>query len=357
MTEGGPAAPAPVLELRGLVKGFDGIPVIRGIDLAIREGEFLSVVGPSGSGKSTLLRLLAGLERPDAGEILLRERVMTCLTPQERPTCLVFQSLALFPHKSVGGNIEFPLKVRGVPGRARRDRARALMALVQLDPAYYRRNIRALSGGERQRVALARALAYDPEVLFFDEPLSALDQRLRRSLGAELAALQRATGKTFVYITHALDEAMGMSHRIAVLNAGRIAQIGTPDELYAQPVDRFVAETFGALNVIALTRDAGGWHEDGWRPVLPPDAQIAGEAAVAMIRPEALRLLGPGETAANRLEAEVMSDRGLGAHHRLELRARGRVWLLDLPRGVPRPAPGATVALGWDPADTILRAR
>jgi spermidine/putrescine transport system ATP-binding protein len=184
------------------------------------EGEFFTIVGPSGSGKTTLVRILAGMESASSGDILLGGKRINDIPANRRPTCMVFQSLALFPHRTVGENIEFAMKIRGVDRPTRRSRALELMRQLRLPESYYSRSVQKCSGGERQRVALARALAFNPEILFFDEPLSAIDYKLRKTLEKELKDIHRETGKTFVYITHSLEEAMVMSDRIGVMRAG-----------------------------------------------------------------------------------------------------------------------------------------
>src|SRR6185312_4058993 len=248
----------PILRLENIVKRFGAVTVLRDISLDIVDGEFLTIVGPSGSGKTTLIRLLVGMDEPTSGAIWLRDRRIERVPANKRPTCMVFQSLALFPHRSVGQNIEFPLKIRGVPAAERRERALELMALLRLQKDYYDKAVTQISGGERQRVALARALAFDPEILFFDEPLSALDYRLRKVLEKELKDLHARTGKTFVYITHSLEEAMVMSDRIAIMRAGRFEQIAVADEIYARPESRFVAEFMGEVNLFDIEGAVGG---------------------------------------------------------------------------------------------------
>jgi spermidine/putrescine transport system ATP-binding protein len=219
----------PILELRKLTRTFGALTAVNAIDLEIAEGEFFTIVGPSGSGKTTMLRMLAGMEQASSGDILLRGKRINDVPANRRPTCMVFQSLALFPHRTVGQNIEFPMKIRGVDPAKRKERAIQLMQQLRLPENYYGKNVTKCSGGERQRVALARALAYDPEILFFDEPLSAIDYKLRKTLEKELKDIHRETGKTFVYITHSLEEAMVMSDRIGVMQAGRLIQVGTPE--------------------------------------------------------------------------------------------------------------------------------
>ena len=256
-----PVAPRPILQLVGVSRTFGELAAVDRVDLEVREGEFFTVVGPSGSGKTTLLRMLAGMETPSDGDILLRGKRINDLPANRRPTCLVFQSLALFPHRSVGQNIEFPLKMKGVAAGVRRERALELMRMVRLPEDYYGKNVTKCSGGERQRVALARAFAYDPEILFFDEPLSAIDYKLRKVLERELKDIHKETGKTFMYITHSLEEAMVMSDRIGVMRSGRLVQVGTPEDIYNRPADRFVSEFMGDVNVITVMPNGNGSFE------------------------------------------------------------------------------------------------
>src|SRR5688500_13463435 len=249
---------SPILELRGLTKRFGELAAVDAVDLDILEGEFFTIVGPSGSGKTTVLRMLAGMESPSSGDILLKGERINDVPANRRPTCMVFQSLALFPHRTVGQNIEFALKIRGDAAASRRARAFELMDLLRLPRSYYKRGVTQISGGERQRVALARAFAYDPQILFFDEPLSAIDYKLRKTLEKELKDIHRETGKTFVYITHSLEEAMVMSDRIGVMREGKLVQVGSPHEIYSSPTTRFVSEFIGDVNVISVDVAAGG---------------------------------------------------------------------------------------------------
>src|SRR3954470_3198706 len=248
----------PILELRKLTRTFGALNAVNGIDLEIAEGEFFTIVGPSGSGKTTMLRMLAGMEQATSGDILLRGKRINDVPANRRPTCMVFQSLALFPHRTVGQNIEFPMKIRGVDPAKRKERAIQLMHQLRLPENYYGKSVTKCSGGERQRVALARALAYDPEILFFDEPLSAIDYKLRKTLEKELKDIHRETRKTFVYITHSLEEAMVMSDRIGVMRAGRLVQVGSPQQIYTAPRSKFVAEFIGDVNILSVRLDADG---------------------------------------------------------------------------------------------------
>jgi ABC-type Fe3+/spermidine/putrescine transport system ATPase subunit len=239
---------AQVLELIGLTKHYHEQAALDRLDLSIPEGEFFSLLGPSGCGKTTTLRLIAGFEEPTAGDVLLRGRSLKRLRPYERNVSTVFQNYALFPHLTARENIEFGLRHRrNVSAADAAARVNAVMEMLQI-PDKARRKPAELSGGEKQRVALARSLVLEPEVLLLDEPLSALDPNLRKQVRAELKALQRRVGITFLFITHDQEEALSMSDRIAVLNAGRLEQAGTPRELYLQPSTRFTASFLGPVN-------------------------------------------------------------------------------------------------------------
>src|SRR5687767_302568 len=248
----------PVIELRQITKSFGSFTAVHAIDLVITESEFFTIVGPSGSGKTTVLRMLAGLESPTSGDILLRGQRINDVPANRRPTCMVFQSLALFPHRTVGQNIEFPLKIRDVAPAERKQRALQLMVQLRLPEDYYGKNVTKCSGGERQRVALARALAYNPDILFFDEPLSAIDYKLRKTLEKELKDIHRETGKTFIYITHSLEEAMVMSDRIGVMRLGHLVQVGTPQQIYSAPNSKFVSEFIGDVNIVPVKIGGNG---------------------------------------------------------------------------------------------------
>jgi spermidine/putrescine transport system ATP-binding protein len=304
-----------ILSLAALTKSFGNAIAVSNVSLDIPEGEFLTIVGPSGSGKSTLVRLLAGLDQPTEGKLMLRGRDITAIPANQRPTAMVFQSLALFDHQTVGQNIEFALKMKGVAPRKRYDRALELLRLVRLPEDYYTRSPKQCSGGERQRIALARAFASDPEILFFDEPLSAIDYRLRKTLEVELKELHQSTGRTFVYITHSLEEAMVMSDRIAIMQAGKIVQIGKPAEIYSNPANRFVASFMGEVNLLEVT---DGRFADLDRAA--PDAR----GRFAVLRPEALT---PGSGSIT-VDLTVVQRLMLGSRTQLHLRAPSGAMLI-----------------------------
>jgi putative spermidine/putrescine transport system ATP-binding protein len=264
----GPRKPA--LKLEGVRKSYGSVVAVDGVDLVVDEGEFFTLLGPSGSGKTTLLRLIAGFERPDAGRIELGGRDVTNLPPYVRETNTVFQDYALFPHMSVADNIAYGLRVKGVSRPAREKRVERALAMVRLTGLGHRRPSQ-LSGGQRQRVALARAVVNEPEVLLLDEPLGALDLKLRQEMQIELKQIQQEVGITFVYVTHDQEEALTMSDRLAVMANGRIEQLGSPVEVYERPATEFVAGFIGISNVLS---------RDGVRFV---------------VRPEKIRMLAEGE--------------------------------------------------------------
>lgn len=354
-----PASASPdILEVAGVTKRFGAFVAVNDVRFSVRDGEFFTLVGPSGSGKTTLLRMLVGMEKPTTGDIRIRGQAVNDLPPNRRPTCMVFQSLALFPHLSVGKNVEFPLEIRGVRSGERRTRAWELLKLLHLDPSrYYDKNVMQCSGGERQRVALARALAYDPDILFFDEPLSALDARLRKLLQKELKDIQRGTKKTFCYVTHSLEEAMVMSDRVAILRAGVIEQIGRPDEIYASPKNAFVAEFMGEVNLLPVVGAGGAtatW--DTGRKTLSlalPTKLETGVAKKLLIRPESLRFLKPSEAAGNAVPVRILNEFSLGSRIQYHVEvAPGHTLTVERLREERTSATEAL--LGWELADSQL---
>ncbi len=347
----------PILRLDRIVKRFGDFTALHGIDLDIVEGEFLTIVGPSGSGKSTLIRLLVGMDELTEGALWLRGNRIDQTPANQRPTCMVFQSLALFPHMSVGQNIEFPLKIQGVSPADRRLRALELLDTLRLPRSFYDKRISQCSGGEKQRVALARALAFDPEILFFDEPLSALDYRLRKTLEKELKDLHTRTGKTFVYITHSLEEAMVMSDRIAIMREGRFEQIDVADEIYASPVSRFVAEFMGEVNLFDITgnKDTGFSAEKLEIHINGPASDMGfdlaqGVVATLMVRPEFVRFLPAGETADFIVAGVLHAEYALGSRIQYEVEAEnGQMLTVEkLREDRFSGKPGDKVMLGFD---------
>ena len=309
------------LQVAALTKRFGATRALDGLELAVRQGEFLALLGGSGSGKSTLLRLVAGFEAPDAGSIRIAGRDMAGLPPAARPCAMMFQSYALFPHLSVAENVGYGLRRAGVFSLAR---VEELLALVGLAGFGTRRPAQ-LSGGQQQRVALARALARKPPLLLLDEPLAALDAGLRAQTGAELRRLQRETGTSFVMVTHDQGEALALADRIAVLAGGRVAQIGPPEEVYRRPATRFVAEFLGAANILERS------------------------GASFALRPEQVRLV-EGEGLAARVTGIVFRGEGWMLECLCE---DGQLLRVSLPARATPPAPDAMVMLGWDDAALV----
>ncbi len=283
------------ISARNVVKAFgQGAGAVRALDdvsVDIRQGEFFTLLGPSGCGKTTLLRLIAGFEMPTEGTILLDGTDISTLPPNRRPVNTVFQSYALFPHLTVAQNVAFGLEMLGKPSSEIKARTSAMLALVKLE-AMAGRKTSQLSGGQQQRVALARALAPQPKVLLLDEPLSALDLKLRKEMQIELKRLQLETGITFIFVTHDQEEALTMSDRIAVMSAGRIQQVGSAKEIYIHPRNRFVASFIGETNFLTGTAEAGALRlATGDRIEVP--GLVPGGTATVCVRPEQLRLGRP----------------------------------------------------------------
>lgn len=242
------------IETRGLKKHFDEVKAVDGVSLSIREGEFLVILGPSGCGKTTLMRMIAGLEKPTAGDVVIGGQVVTGLPPRDRGIGMVFQSYALYPHMTIFNNIAFPLRAQKVPKVAMQEKVEWAASMLGIE-MFLHRKPRQLSGGERQRVALARALVKEPAVMLLDEPLSNLDAKLRASARDELQRFQRQLGITTIFVTHDQIEAMGLGDRIAVMYRGKVRQVGTPQEIYNKPADTFVATFLGSPPMNLLERD------------------------------------------------------------------------------------------------------
>lgn len=315
------------VEFSSVSRHFGTVRAVDGVDLSIPEGAFFAMLGPSGSGKTTCLRLISGFEKPTGGRIRIFGQDVSDIPPNRRNVNTVFQDYALFPHMSVRENVAFGLMVQGVDRRRREARAEELLTLVKLE-GYGTRKPGALSGGQRQRVALARALINEPRVLLLDEPLGALDLKLREAMQDELKALQQRLGITFVFVTHDQGEALSMADTVAVFNEGRIAQIGTPAQIYDRPTSRFVADFVGSSNVLS--------------PALA--AAAGGPARWCSLRPETVRLVATG----GRTSGTVTALRYLGSATRVIVTTPGGEIAALLPKGAETPAAGTAVALDWD---------
>lgn len=348
------------VELAGLSKRYGKVAAVDGVSLTIGAGEFLTLLGPSGSGKSTTLMLIAGFERPDGGEIRIGGRRMNHVPPYRRNLGVVFQHYALFPHKTVAENVAFPLEERGIGRADARRRTGEALARVRMD-GYEERYPSQLSGGQQQRIALARALVFDPPVLLMDEPLSALDKKLREQMQLEIKHIQRDLGITVVYVTHDQGEALTMSDRIAVMNQGRIAQLGSPEQLYERPADRFVADFIGETNFLELVpAGAGAATMAGGIPVsLPAEGGFApNQRMTVALRPERIALAAPASAAASSdglqwHEGTVEEIVYIGEIRKYRIRLGGQVLTAkqQTGTGVPSFTDGARVAVGWHPAD------
>jgi putative spermidine/putrescine transport system ATP-binding protein len=313
--------------------GPQAVRAVDGVDLEVGAGEFFTLLGPSGSGKTTVLRMIGGFTLPTTGRIFIGGQDVSLQPPYARPVNTVFQDYALFPHMSVRDNVAYPLMVRKVPRAEREARADELLALVQL-PGVGDRRPAQLSGGQRQRVALARALVGQPQLLLLDEPLGALDLKLREQMQSELKALQRRLGITFIFITHDQHEALSMSDRIGVFNKGRLEQVATPQQVYNAPATRFVAQFVGAANVLE-----GAVAQ-----------RLTGQAA-AMLRPERISVGGEASSRAGGTVSEVQY---FGSFTRLRVELGDTQLQADLPAGTAAPESGQSVHLHWD--DSALHA-
>jgi putative spermidine/putrescine transport system ATP-binding protein len=369
--DGGTGAAKPALVLRGLRKTFANAIAVDGVDLEVRRGEFLTLLGPSGSGKTTTLRLVAGFMSPSGGSIEIDGRDMTRVPPYQRDVGMVFQNYALFPHMTAAQNVAFPLRMRGRPRAEIERRVADALGLVKLG-GLGARYPRQLSGGQQQRIALARAVVFEPRLLLMDEPLGALDRKLRKSLQLEIMHVARQLEATVVYVTHDQEEALMMSDRIAIFSAGRIQQLGTGEDLYDRPSSLFVADFIGESNILRgrFEREAdgsgGGWIQAGssrWRVGRRASEAAAlddGAAAALIVRPERTRILDDGVSvpgATNVADAIVGDVLNLGPDTRCELVLDGgeRVAIREA-RGGPGRAlqHGDRVRIAWAVDDGLV---
>ena len=347
------------IALRGVSKRFGGSTAVDELSLDIEPGELVALVGGSGCGKTTTLRLIAGFERPDAGEIRFGDRIVNDIPPSRRGVGIVFQSYALFPTMTVAENIAFGLRVARWPQAQIRERVAELLALTHL-VGLERRYANQLSGGQQQRVALARALARRPEVLLLDEPLSALDAKIRLRLRAEIRKIQQDLGVTTLYVTHDQEEALSLADRLAVMRSGRIEQLGRPEDVYGRPRTGFVADFIGVSNLVPcrVISAAAGLVDWEGRPLHARLDGVADGAAVTLaVRPEKLAILTAAAPAngRNRVDGVVDVVTFLGATVRLEISVHGRPFWVDLPPAQAAGFPRKTaVALTWAPEDAVV---
>ncbi len=337
------------VEVSHVSKKFGSVVAVDDVSLQIEKGEFFSMLGPSGCGKTTMLRMISGFEQPTSGEIRIEGEPMAGVPPFRRPTNLVFQHLALFPHLNVYENIAFGLRIKKCPDHEIQNRVRAVLDIVQL-PGMERRKIRELSGGQQQRVAIARALVNQPAVLLLDEPLGPLDLKLRLEMQIELKRIQREVGTTFIYVTHDQGEAITMSNRIAVMRQGKLEQIGAPKEIYKNPRTRFVAEFIGEANLLEGVFQSGQVDLKGWRLKIHekfPD----GTKVTISVRPENIKLGEQLKELDNILKARVTDIQFKGSYDVYTLELDNGILLKALsPTGASSQSfrRGSSLQVGWE---------
>src|SRR5579864_6018822 len=349
-----------LLEIDAVSKKFGAVTAVDDVSLSVDEGELFALLGPSGCGKTTLLRLIAGFETPDQGRIVIDGSDVTAVPPYRRPVNMMFQSYALFPHLDVAGNIAFGLKQEGMERRRRDARIAEMLSLVQMS-GYERRRPHELSGGQKQRVALARALAKMPKLLLLDEPLAALDRKLREETRLELTGIQARLGTAFLVVTHDQDEALGLAQRVAVMHRGRLVQTGPPAEIYERPNSRFVADFVGAVNLFEgeVTAEGNALHLDaGEEDAIPLPRSIdlrAGTRLALAVRPEKL-VVSMAPPAGFGLAATVAAIGYQGGYSTLQLATAGGLTLrTQLPSAAAhRFTRGAPVWVNWMPEDAVV---
>ena len=340
-----------LVELKNIVKQFDGEPVLKGIDLEVHDNEFMTLLGPSGCGKTTTLRIIGGFETPDTGDVFFDGKRINDIPAHKRQVNTVFQKYALFPHLNVYENVAFSLRLRKAPEKEVASRVAEMLELVNLR-GFERRSVNNLSGGQQQRIAIARALIGNPRVLLLDEPLGALDLKLRKEMQNELKALQQRTGITFIYVTHDQEEALTMSDTVVVMNGGVIQQIGTPQDIYNEPKNIFTAKFIGESNILhgIMHRDymvefaGNNWEcvDYGFEPM---------EAVNVVIRPEDIKLVPAEEETLNGIVRRVTFK---GVHYEIIVEACSMDWMIHSTKA---PAIGDKVGLDFTPEDLHIMHR
>lgn len=321
-----------LIELRNISKSFDDTLVLDDFNLKVNENEFITLLGPSGCGKTTTLRIVGGFETPDSGQVFFEGRDITNVPPNKRHLNTVFQKYALFPHMNIEQNIAFGLKISGKSDQYIKDKVKYALKLVNLD-GFEKRKIDSLSGGQQQRIAMARAIVNEPKVLLLDEPLGALDLKLRQDMQYELIRLKNELGITFLFVTHDQEEALTMSDKVVVMNGGRIQQMGTPEEIYNEPENAFVADFIGDSNILdgVMVEDKVVKICDTVFPCI--DEGFGRNKPVdVVIRPEDLIIRKPGE---GRLDGEVIHNVFIGVHYEMEIQAGGFTWLAQNTESFP----------------------
>jgi spermidine/putrescine transport system ATP-binding protein len=349
-----------IVELRKVTKRFGETMVVNAVDLVVEKGEFLTFLGPSGCGKTTTLRMIGGFEIPSSGEILLGGRDVSGLPPYERDVNTVFQSYALFPHMSVAENVAYGLEQKKLPRAEIKSKVAEVLAMVRMD-AFATRKPREMSGGQQQRVAVARAIVNNPSVVLLDEPLGALDLKLRKEMQVELKQLQRRLGMTFIYVTHDQEEALTMSDRIAVMKGGQIEQLAPPVEIYNRPSTRFVADFIGDTNLLSGEVDGEHITVDGAKIPLHESAGVKpGEKAYLSIRPEMVTVHTGGKTpedgARPSLEGTVEETIFMGSVWKTIVRLPGgsRIVASEPPSSHGYIEPGTAVSVVWEAERAVL---
>ena len=362
---------ANMIEFRGISKSYGGSVALHGTDLAVRKGEFLSLLGPSGSGKSTILNIIAGAIAPTTGAVVLDGSDVSTVPPRDRGLGMVFQNYALLPHLNVFDNVAFPLRIRGLSNAEIKQRVRNALERVGLI-GYEQRKPREMSGGQQQRVGIARCIVYSPSVILMDEPLGALDKKLRDQLQGEIKRLHRELGTTLVYVTHDQEEALNLSDRVCLMNGGRIAQLGTPDELYFEPVNEFVADFVGESNLIDGVIQADGtvrFDESRIMQVKSTQGHAVGSKVKVLVRPERVTVVGDGSSNAgassgscngandNECSGTISQISFVGGMTRLEVKlSSGRALLvktLSAP-AVERAPIGRSLTVRWSARDAVV---